>query len=376
MKKKITLYGFGLILLGALAACSTSKGWSIQGEIAGAPDDTKVALEGFNNGRWYLIDSLEVSKTGKFDYRSDEPLHYADIMRLSLGERGSIYFPVDSVDRVRVATTYDAFGSNYTVSGNPMSAEVMRVDSIVRAYSEAAAKLGVGESAANNDLARELAGVITSDTTGLVAYYALGKSVGGKLIFDPAENFGNRVYGAAAQVYSTYRPTDPRGAALRQAYFVGRQLLGKLPPRETTESVVEVEAAGLIDISRYDSKGKLHSLAELAKDGKVIVLSFTGYSLPSSPAYNSILNDLYELYHSKGLEIYQIAFDDDEVAWKQAAANLPWITVWNSPADGNAVLYSYNVGAVPLTYIIDRKGDIAARVIDPSELPSKVAKYF
>lgn len=376
MMKKITLYCFGAALLAAFASCSSSKGWIIQGEIAGAPDDTKVALEGFNNGRWYLIDSLAVSKNGKFDYRSDEPLHYADIMRLSLGERGSIYFPVDSIDRIKVATSYDAFGTAYTVSGNPMAAEVMRVDSIVRAYSDANAKLGAGATASSQDLARELARVITSDTTGLVAYYALGKSVGGKAVFDPAENFGNRVYGAAAQVYDTYRPDDPRGHALRQAYFVGRQLLGKLPAPEAGETVVEVEASGLIDISRYDSKGNLHSLAELAKDGKVILLSFTGYSLPSSPAYNSILNDLYELYHNKGLEVYQIAFDDDEVAWKQAAVNLPWITVWNSPTDGNAVLYSYNVGAVPMTYIIDRKGDISARVADPSELPSKVAKYF
>ncbi|MDE6134581.1 MAG: hypothetical protein K2F79_03295, partial [Muribaculaceae bacterium] len=84
----------------------------------------------------------------------------------------------------------------------------------------------------------------------------------------------------------------------------------------------------------------------------------------------------YELYHSKGLEIYQIAFDDDEVAWKQAAANLPWTAVWNSPADGSALLYTYNVGAVPMTFVINRHGDISERVTDPAMLPKTVAKYF
>ena len=373
--KKITLYSLSLAMLAAMASCGSSKGWSVQGEIAGAPADTKVALEGFNNGRWYLIDSLEVAKNGKFGYDAEEPLHYADIMRLTLPGQGSIYFPADSVDNIKVKAAYDSFGSAYTVSGNPMAADVMRVDSIVRVYSDAAVKIGAGANASNSDLVRELASLITSDTTGLVAYYAVGKSVGGTPIFNPAEAFGNRVYGAAAQVYANYRPEDPRGKALRQAYFIGRQMLGKLP-EPTEEKVVELDASGLIDISRYDAKGKLHSLAELAKEGKVILLSFTGYSLPSSPDYNAILNDLYELYNSKGLEIYQIAFDDDEVMWKQAAANLPWITVWNSPTDGNAVLYSYNVGAVPMTYVINRQGDIAARVVNPSELPAAVAKYF
>ena len=50
--KKITLYSLSLAMLATMASCGSSKGWSVQGEIAGAPADTKVALEGFNNGRW------------------------------------------------------------------------------------------------------------------------------------------------------------------------------------------------------------------------------------------------------------------------------------------------------------------------------------
>lgn len=364
----------GAALAAGLASCNGSKGWSVEGRVADAPKDCKVALEGYNNGRWYLIDSLAVDSKGKFSYSAAEPLAYAEIMRVTLSGAGSIYFPVDGKEKLTVSTVYDKFATAYTIAGDPMCAAVWSVDSIVRAHSDAAAAAGAA-AIVSPELSRELANVITQDTTGLVAYYALGKSVGGKLIFNPTENFGNRVYGAAAQVYATYHPEDPRGKVLFQAYTEGRRIMGKLPQAEA-ETVIEVPEAGTIDITRYDAAGREHSLSELAKEGKVVLLSFTAYGLPASPAYNAILNDLYELYHSKGLEIYQIAFDAEEVAWKQAAANLPWVAVWNSPADGEGVLYSYNVGALPMTYVIDRKGDIAARVVDPTELPKTVGKYF
>ena len=66
-------------------------------------------------------------------------------------------------------------------------------------------------------------------------------------LFDSAESFGNRVYGAAAQVFAQYLPDDPRGAALRQAYFAGRRNQGDAAAADT---VVEVPATGHINIVR------------------------------------------------------------------------------------------------------------------------------
>ena len=60
--------------------------------------------------------------------------------------------------------------------------------------------------------------------------------------------------------------------------------------------------------------------------------------------------------------------------WKRKADNLPWITVWNSPVDGAEVLMQYNVGALPVTYVIGRDGTIAERVTDPAKLAAAVAR--
>ena len=89
-----------------------------------------------------------------------------------------------------------------------------------------------------------------------------------------------------------------------------------------------------------------------------------------------MLADLRGKYAANGLEIYQIAFDADEVEWKQKADNLPWITVWNSPVDGTDVLMKYNVGALPVAFVIDGEGVIRERVIDPAKLNAAVAKVL
>ncbi len=359
MKKIIAAAAAGLLL----ASCGNKTGWSVEGNIEGAPDGQKLALEAYNAGRWYVLDSISVDKHGRFSHRADEPMASADILRLTMPGKGSIHFPIANNDAIEIEADAASFGTGHSLSGTAMAEAVSAIDSTVAA------------TPSLPELQRKLTRFITADTTGLVAYYAVGKAVANKPVFDPDDSFGNRIYGAAAQVYAHYRPLDPRGMALRQAFFDGRRALGKAPEMPDAPTV-EIPASGLIDIVRYDNRGKEHSLSDVASQGKVVLLSFTNYSMPASPAYNAILNDLYTLYRDRGLEIYQLAFDPDEVEWKEAALNLPWITVWNSPSDGASVLASYNIGALPLTYIIDRKGDIGKRIADPSAIAKEVAKYF
>ncbi len=356
------------LLLGA-AACSVPAGWSVDGAIEGADTGTRIALEKYSHGRWLLVDSLTVDGTGAFGYDAPEAASYPELMRLSWPGHGSVFFPVDGTDDIIVSATASAFARG-AVSGSVAADAFRRVDSIVGAAADA----GATAATLGDDARRALITAITTDTTGIVAYYTATKSLGDRLIFDPADRMGNRVYGAAAQVFASYRPDDPRGEALRQAFFEGRRALGLTA--DATPTVVEVPETGLIDIVRYDRAGNECSLKEMASQGKVVLLSFTTYAHANSPVYNGILNDAYSRYHDNGLEIYQIAFDSNESAWKEAARNLPWTAVWNAPTDGPAVLATYNVGALPVTYIIDRQGSIAARIDNPDEIAPTVARYF
>ncbi len=107
-----------------------------------------------------------------------------------------------------------------------------------------------------------------------------------------------------------------------------------------------------------------------------MVLNFTAYGAEASPAFNLELAKVYDAHKAEGLEIYQVSVDDDEFLWKQAARNLPWITVYNSPKDGAETLLKYNVGQIPATYVINRNGELVERVPDVTKLETTVRRYL
>ena len=230
---------------------------------------------------------------------------------------------------------------------------------------------GVDGALADSTLKAGLNDIAINDSTCIAAYYIINKNIGGKPLYDLSRRRDLGIVGAVAQRFADMRPDDPRTKWLTQIYLTTRQLNN---PAAAPALSLQAKESGLIDIVRYDNRGVEQSLARLAEKGGVTLLSFTSYDGEGSPAYNVALAELRTRYGAQGLEIYQIAFDADEVEWKRKADNLPWITVWNSPVDGAEVLMQYNVGALPVTYVIGRDGTIAERVTDPAKLAAAVAR--
>jgi len=135
------------------------------------------------------------------------------------------------------------------------------------------------------------------------------------------------------------------------------------------------DVTSIIDIKLQDYNGKEYSLAKVAAENRIVLLDFTAYTTEFSPQLNKLLNDIYQSYHNKGLAIYQIGLDQDNVAWRQSAQNLPWITVFDPMSINSKTVGAYNVNGIPTTFIINR-GEIVERVEDASRLKAAVAKYM
>ena len=205
-----------------------------------------------------------------------------------------------------------------------------------------------------------------------MAYYSINKYINGKPLFDPLDDNDLRIIGAVANAFNSFRPDDPRTDYLVNVLLDGqRRRRSMSAPTDT----LYADVASIIDIKLQDYHGKDYSLSKVAAENRVVLLDFTAYTAEFSPQINKLLNDIYQSYHSRGLEIYQVSLDQDNVAWRQSAENLPWITVFDPMSVNSKNVGTYNVTSIPTTFII-KGGDIVERIEDATNLKAAVAKYM
>lgn len=359
--KKIILM---MVAIVALTACNNNK-FQIDGTIEGASDTTTLVLEQSSNGEWFLVDSVKVDKNGKFSVSAPAP-EVPSIYQLRLGNQ-AVCFPIDSLDHLTLKAKLPNLTSDYTLSGSEHAEQIMKIDKEAMKFAG-----GKGTAAELQAWKDQLARQIVVDPSGIVAYYTINKYIDGKPLFDPMNDSDLRIIGAVANSFNSFRPDDPRTDYLVNLLLDGqRRRRAMSAPTDT----VFADMASIIDIKLQDYNGKEYSLSKVASENRVVLLDFTAYTTDVSPQLNKLLNDIYQAYHSRGLTIYQVSVDQDNVAWRQAAQNLPWITVFDPMSINSQTIGAYNVTGIPTTFII-RGGEIVERVEDATRLKAAVAKYF
>lgn len=350
-----------------LFGCGNSNEWTVDGRIENAEGKT-MYVEASDNGRWYALDSITLDAGGKFSF-SHAPAGYPDIYRLRL-EQSTLYFPIDSVETVTVIAKADAFESDYTLEGSSSAEALMAVDRRVQA---SLSRNGIGGIASDTLLKNDLSTMLLQDPSGIVSYYIINKRIGGIQLFNPANPKDLRIIGAVANAYDQFRPTDPRTTYLRNLFLSNRPHRDTAAPADT----LRAREVSVFEIKLYDNAGNRHSLVEEASKGNVIFLNFIAYADENAPAYNRRLRPIYERYRDRGLRIFQVSLDTDEIQWRQTAANLPWITVYNPSTDeGVRNVMNYNVGKLPAGFIINRNGEVVKRVDDIASLENEIASYL
>ena len=353
-----------LLLIAILFGACTDNKFSVEGTVEGAKPETPLILETSRNGAWLIVDTTFTDKNGNFAIKADAP-DVPDIFRLRL-DQDFITFPIDSLDHLTIKAKAASFGTDYDITGSEHARQIMEID---KAALKMAGQIG---SEAFKQWKQKLARQIVADPSGIVAYYAVNKTINGTPLFDPTDDSDFRIIGAVANSFYCFRPTDRRTDYLVAVLTQGQQLRRQA---ENPSDTIVADIASVINIKLQDYNGTTHELAKVATSNRAVILNFTIYDADFSPMFNKLLNDIYTRYHAAGLEIFQVSLDPDNVVWSQSARNLPWITVYE-PMGQNAVsVGAYQVMGVPTCFIISH-GEIVARVEDPSQLQATVAKYM
>ena len=364
MKKYVVL---ALAVLG-MASCSEKK-FHVEGSITNAKDSV-LYLENISLMGPQVIDSVRLDADGKFSL-AGEGQQAPEFYRLRISDQ-IISLSIDSTETVTVTAAYPQMASQYEVSGSENCSKIkelalrqMQLQQRALAVSRNEA-LTVDQSNDSifalirqykEDVKREY---IFPDPSKPYAYFALFQTLGNMLIFNPRANRDDiKVFAAVATSWDTYWPDAERGKNLHNIAIEGMKNV-RIADADQAKTIdaSKISTAGVIEIALNDNKGQLRKLTDLK--GQVVLLDFHVFGHKDSPARILALRDLYNKYHAKGLEIYQVSLDGDEHFWKQQTAALPWISV-RADEENNGFLTVYNIQTLPEYFLIDRGNNLISR---------------
>ena len=368
--KKLSKYAALMLCVLAVASCSKNK-FNVNGEITQAKDSV-LYFENMSLDGPVVMDSVKLSDDGKFAFSGDG-VTSPEFYRLRIANQ-IINLSIDSTETVSFKAQYPTMASQYEVTGSENCSKIKELALMQMGLLNQAIAIdrnpSLGVQQASDSIAKIVekykenvkANYIFKEPYKAYAYFALFQALGNTLIFNPREtNEDVQVFAAVATSWDTYYPDAERGLNLHNIAIEGIKAQRILMARQNGPLIdaSKVQVANIIDVPLLDSKGKKHSLTELA--GKVVLLDFHAFSSEHSTERIMLLRELYNKYHAKGFEIYQVGLDPNEHFWKTQTSLLPWINVYDPDGPQSAYLARYNVQSIPTFFLIDKTNTLYKR---------------
>ncbi len=386
MKKTILkLFYVCVIVVTALSVSSCGKQkFHIEGNITDAKDST-LYFENVGLNGPVVIDSVKLAEDGSFSFSSnktDAPEFY----RLRIAGQ-CINLSIDSTETVTVKASYPTMPTKYTVSGSYNCSKIkelalMQIDLTNKATAlENDPQLGGLAQDSIMKLVEAYKNKVKHDyifkePNKAYAYYALFQTLGNSLIFNPRNNKDDiKVFAAVATSWDTYYPKAMRGKNLHNIAIEGMKNTRIVEAQNNQKiDASKVTVSGVIDIPLYDNKGQLRHLTDLK--GKVVMLDFHVFATKESTQRIMALRSIYNKYHNKGFEIYQVSLDQDEHFWKVNTAALPWISVRDADGMDSRYLSTYNIQNLPAFFLIDKNNSLVKRDSQIKDLDAEIKKLL
>ncbi len=334
-----------------------------------------------------VLDTVYTSK-GKVAYKVTVYPDSPEFVYLTYGQGGNVPLLLQDRDRVNVTADWSDL-SKVSVEGSEESVLMQEVDSVIKAFnaefdrlaSELAEAEERGGQAEVTRLKRELGSLYVKCKQNAIKYvYSHPKSMsvipmlylktsGGLPVFSQTTDaiLMERVYDSLKTVY----PASPYLVSLADEVSL------RLNAMEIQNKMAAAEAVDFPEIVLNDVNGQQQSLTALK--GKVIILMFWDASNVEQRVYNTDLKILYERYHSRGLEVYQVGLNSDKTAWAMQVKEqgLPWISVCDPAAGASVGAMLYNITQLPSMYVISRDGSIQSRdVFDMRMLENEIRRLL
>ena len=130
------------------------------------------------------------------------------------------------------------------------------------------------------------------------------------------------------------------------------------------------------EISLPNPEGEVISLSSLK--GKYVLIDFWAAWCRPCRAENPNVVRVYEEYAGENFEILGVSLDKTKAAWTTAIAQdqLPWLHVSDLKFWRSEAAQTYQVSAIPATYLIDPEGKIIAKNLRGANLEAKLREIL
>lgn len=384
MKQSLThlpaLVAAALMAVG-LASCDNKK-FRVDGTITDAKDSV-LYFENMSLDGPVAIDSVKLGDDGAFSFSEKSP-EAPEFYRLRIAGQ-IINLSVDSTETITVKAAYPTMATGYTVEGSPECATIKelalkQIDLLGRVLAvERNNTLSFDQT--RDSVARMIEAYKHEIKLNYIfkapmrpsSYFALFQTLGSRLIFDPRESEDDiKAFAAVATSWDTYHPNSIRGKNLHNIAIQGMRNVRIVRNQRAAQAIdaSKVNTTNIIDIALLDNKGQARRLTDLK--GKVVMLDFHVFGADGSTKRIMQMRDIYNKYHGRGLEIYQISLDPDEHFWKTQTAALPWISVRDPQGIQSNNLVLYNVRSIPTFFLIDKTNTLRKRDAQVKDLDAEI----
>ena len=363
-----------------VAACTPAA--KIDGVVESAPS-SEVIVKLLDVNRYEVLDTVKTDASGRFSYKVDVEKGQPEFVYIFYKDTKIASLLLESGDAVMV--TSDTLGF-YEVEG---SDECVKLAQVENDHAAIMGRLGAISSRIEKATDPEVVSALAKDMTReYVQYYrnsvkyVLENSKSLTSVPVLYQNFGADLpvfaqstdalhFRTVADSLETVYPESKYVKALRKE---AERRSGYL---ELQAKLANAEEIGYPDIELPDINARKIKLSEV--DAKVIMVYFWSATDANQKMFNlDVLKSLYDDYHKRGFEIYQVALDPDKASWAQVVKqqNLPWINVCDGLGGNSPYVLTYNLAGLPSAYIICDGDLVDGQVVDEKSLRKLIDKLL
>ena len=377
-----------LISLSAIAFAVMSCGGSeqaaqmakVDGVIEGAPA-SEVVIGKLDVNQLVVLDTLTTDQDGKFQYELEVKKGNPEFVYVYYEGAKVASLLLEADDEVAVNVPVEG---ETLIEGSEESAKLMQVElehaAMSALFADYAAQLEDASQSQYDKVVRQMTEnyreynkksikYVMQNCHSLTAIPVLYRTLGDLPVF--AMSTDAVMFSSIADSLATVYPKSKFVKSLRA------DADARMAELELMRRIELAEEVGYLDIALPGLDGSVKKLSEV--DSKVVLLYFWTSSRANQNNFNiEVLKKLYNDYHKKGFDIYQVSLDVDKVQWATTVMgqNLPWTNVCDIRGAASEYATLYNLQMLPAAFVISDGELVDGELVDEASFRKLLDKLL